>query len=250
MNDVEFSRFDRFIPMECNTCNLQFDSFEDYNDHYLFKHQRSAVWNCCNLVLETPYDALDHLKYHESIDHFKWASFYSFDLPIQFQLYLINLFIYVRCAACYKCFLTTNKLKYHIRRTHLPVEGTFLCKICDKECKNLRLLLSHQRSHIRINCMHCNKHITASNYEHHVRTIHASIPTAKRKSNTKTDAIASKKKANENLALPSSSKKPNLTKNPSMPTCTQVRVSWSERQSFCKHIFIILFFLFEFRYSL
>lgn len=71
LSDTEFARFARFIPMECGECELQFESFEDYNDHYLFMHNRSAIWNCCNLVLETPYDALDHLKYHESIDHFK-----------------------------------------------------------------------------------------------------------------------------------------------------------------------------------
>lgn len=71
LSEIDFNRFARFIPMDCTKCNLQYDSFEDYNDHFLFAHQRSAVWNCCNLVLETPYDALDHLKYHESIEHFK-----------------------------------------------------------------------------------------------------------------------------------------------------------------------------------
>lgn len=72
LSDTDFTRFSQFIPMECGECDeLQFVSFEDYHDHFLFIHNRSALWNCCNLVLETPYDALDHLKYHESVDHFK-----------------------------------------------------------------------------------------------------------------------------------------------------------------------------------
>lgn len=68
---VEFERFARFIPMECTACKFQFDSFEEFQDHFVFIHNRSAVWNCCNLTLDTPYDALDHMKYHESIDVFK-----------------------------------------------------------------------------------------------------------------------------------------------------------------------------------
>lgn len=68
---VDFDRFARFIPMQCSECQLEFESFDEYHEHYVVQHNRSAVWNCCNLVLETPYDALDHLKYHESIDYFK-----------------------------------------------------------------------------------------------------------------------------------------------------------------------------------
>lgn len=87
------------------------------------------------------------------------------------------------------------------------MDGAISCEICDKEFKNLRLLLNHQRCHIRINCPHCNKAITASNYEHHVRTIHACAPLNKRKATAKTDTIASKRKSNEKLPPPNSLKR-------------------------------------------
>lgn len=118
-----------------------------------------------------------------------------------------TIFNWFRCAACHKCFLTSNKLKYHIRRTHLPADGSFFCSVCDKECKNLRLLLNHQKSHIQINCPHCKKYITASNYEHHVRTIHACVPTTKRKPTARADVITSKKRIGENPTQQSSSSK-------------------------------------------
>lgn len=69
--DIDFDRFARFIPMECVNCKCPFDTFDECHDHYLYLHNRSAVWNCCNLALETPHEALDHMKYHESIDVFK-----------------------------------------------------------------------------------------------------------------------------------------------------------------------------------
>lgn len=86
-----------------------------------------------------------------------------------------------RCAACSKCFLNSNKLKYHIRRSHLPVEGSFDCTICERECKTLRLLLNHQKSHIKIDCPHCLKQISAANYDHHIRTAHVNPLPKKRK---------------------------------------------------------------------
>lgn len=98
-----------------------------------------------------------------------------------------------RCAACSKCFLSSNKLKYHIRRSHLPVDGLFDCTICDKECKSLRLLLNHQKMHIRIECPYCSRHFSAANYDHHIRSFHASNLPKKRKSNTKLSESAQKK---------------------------------------------------------
>lgn len=133
-----------------------------------------------------------------------------------------------RCAACFKCFLSSTKLKYHIRRTHLPVDGMLSCTECNKQYKNLRLLLNHQRSHIQINCTHCSKDIAASNYEQHVRAIHASIGDTKRKSPTKADGkTAKKRKSDGQQALPSTSKKPSSTTNVSipLPKSTQIRVS-------------------------
>lgn len=69
--DMEFDRISRFIAPECGICKEPFESFDECHEHYLTSHGRSASWNCCNLLLETPYDVLDHLKYHESIDVFK-----------------------------------------------------------------------------------------------------------------------------------------------------------------------------------
>lgn len=133
--------------------------------------------------------------------NFDWC--HSCTLLHQFNRFAIDCF---RCAACYKCFLSSNKLKYHIRRTHLPMDGLYSCTICTKDFKNLRLLLNHQKSHIRINCPHCNKAVTASNYEQHVRTIHACLPSTKRKSTAKADASAKKRKSNEKLVAPSNPK--------------------------------------------
>lgn len=49
------------------------------------------------------------------------------------------------------------------------------CSICDKGFRNLRLLFNHQKSHILIACPHnCDKQVSASNYDHHIRTVHAS----------------------------------------------------------------------------
>lgn len=70
-SDMDFERISRFVSMECGTCKEEFESFDECNEHFLGVHGRSAFWNCCNLLLETPYDVLDHIRYHESIDVFK-----------------------------------------------------------------------------------------------------------------------------------------------------------------------------------
>lgn len=72
-SDMIFDRIARFVPMSCTICKngLKFHSIEEYNEHYLSIHGRSALYQCCNLQLETPYDLLDHIRYHESIDVFK-----------------------------------------------------------------------------------------------------------------------------------------------------------------------------------
>lgn len=141
-----------------------------------------------------------------------------FDLTVLNRTGLIFSLSIYRCAACYKCFLTSNKLKYHIRRTHLPIEsGTFDCTVCDKKCKNLRLLLNHQKSHIQIVCTHCKKQISASNYEQHVRTIHTvGVVTKKRKTVGKNDAAANKKKKIDEKNAPSSSSTPKQSQISSM----------------------------------
>ncbi|XP_031625854.1 zinc finger protein 319-like [Contarinia nasturtii] len=162
--DMNFDRISRFVPMTCVACKESFESFEDCNEHYIVAHGRSAYWQCCNLILETPYELLDHIRYHESIDVFK-------------------------CAACLKCFLSSNKLKYHIHRSHLPVDSS--CIICDKGFRNLRLLFNHHKSHILISCPNCDKQVSASNYDHHIRTSHAVQISKKRKH--KTENVATHK---------------------------------------------------------
>lgn len=135
--------------------------------------------------------------------------------------------IFDRCAACSKCFLSSNKLKYHIRRSHLPVNGSFDCTICEKECKTLRLLLNHQKSHIRIECPHCNKHFSAANYDHHIRSSHASQLPRKRKSNSKT-SVAIKKAKDDARKTPNRSKTGNkLMQNPTHST-ERVRYSYEQ----------------------
>lgn len=69
--EMDFDRMARFIAMRCCICDAAFESLAMCHEHYLTSHGRSAYWNCCNLLLDTPYDVLDHLKYHESIDVFK-----------------------------------------------------------------------------------------------------------------------------------------------------------------------------------
>ncbi|XP_055307187.1 zinc finger protein 12-like [Sitodiplosis mosellana] len=181
LSDMNFDRISRFLTQECGICKEPFESFDDCNEHYLTAHGRSAFWNCCNLLLETPYDLLDHIKYHESIDVFK-------------------------CAACSKCFLNSNKLKYHIRRSHLPTDGPFDCSICDKECRSLRLLMNHHKNHIRIDCPHCKKHISAANYDQHVRTAHASQLPKKRKIKKGNETVY-KKQRDDDKKEPSGSNK-------------------------------------------
>lgn len=69
--EMDFDRFARFMTMDCALCKYQFMSFDECYVHFLVVHKRSAFWNCCNLLLETPYDVLDHIRYHESIEDFK-----------------------------------------------------------------------------------------------------------------------------------------------------------------------------------
>lgn len=141
------------------------------------------------------------------------------------QVYNFINFLHLRCAACSKCFLTSNKLKYHIRRTHLPVDGLFECTNCDKECKTLRLLLNHQKSHIRVYCPHCKKLVSVANYDHHVRTAHAVRVGKKRRATDKGDTVTSKKqKDNQNKNVASGSKTPNKRSTLPPPTSSNVRV--------------------------
>lgn len=69
--DLDFDTISRFIDMDCNICKEPLDSFQDAHRHYLEKHKRCAYWLCCNLLLETPFDIVDHIKYHEMIDIFQ-----------------------------------------------------------------------------------------------------------------------------------------------------------------------------------
>lgn len=111
-----------------------------------------------------------------------------------------------RCAACSKCFLASNKLRYHIRRTHLTSEEPLVCTDCNKTFKSQRLLATHQKSHIRIDCPYCKRVISAANYEAHVKMSHMTISAKKgesskatankRPNNTPPQAITKRPKIN------------------------------------------------------
>lgn len=106
---------------------------------------------------------------------------------LNFDFEKVFVFI-IRCAACFKCFLTSNKLKFHIRRNHLPIENdNYICKIksCKKDCKNQRLLLNHQKSHINVECPYCTDTISALNYMTHVRSHTGTVSVKRRSSNEK-----------------------------------------------------------------
>lgn len=72
-SDLDFDKVSRFIEMECSICREKFDSFNNAHEHYYDKHSRCAFWTCCKIDLDTPYDILDHIKYHESIEDFKYV---------------------------------------------------------------------------------------------------------------------------------------------------------------------------------
>lgn len=69
--DIDFENIARFINTDCNICQQPLDSFEESHKHYLEQHKRSAFWMCCKLLLDTPFDIKDHIKYHEVIDIFQ-----------------------------------------------------------------------------------------------------------------------------------------------------------------------------------
>lgn len=153
----------------------------------------------------------------------KVSMFFSeffFSLHITSFIIIINsTFQSHRCAACSKCFLTSNKLKYHIRRTHLQVDGPVACTICNKECKSQRLLLTHQKSHIRIDCPYCTKIISTANYEQHVKTTH--LNTVKRRSVGSAKTSTEKKPRSETIKEKTVSNKRNAN---STSKCETVQV--------------------------
>lgn len=115
--------------------------------------------------------------------------------------------------------MTSNKLKYHICRNHLPDEP-FICTVCDKDCKTQRTLITHQKNHISFDCPFCEKIVSAANYEQHVKhhtasnTKRPSTSNLKKQLDKKTKLVAaqarkidSKKKIfNQRIAIESKSK--------------------------------------------
>lgn len=89
--------------------------------------------------------------------------------------------------------MTSNKLKYHIRRNHLPVEHeAHICLVCKKDCKTQRLLINHQKNHINFDCPFCEKIISAASYEPHVRH-HTTANNGKRSGGSNNKEVPSKK---------------------------------------------------------
>lgn len=62
-------------------------------------------------------------------------------------------------------------------------DGPLDCSICDKPFRSQRLLGTHQRSHVRLDCPFCKRIITSANYETHVKMNHV-IPTKGESSKT------------------------------------------------------------------
>lgn len=136
--------------------------------------------------------------------------------------------------------MTSNKLKFHIRRNHLPIENdNFICSVksCEKDCKNQRLLLNHQKSHISVECPYCTVTYSAVNYMSHVRSHIATVCEKGRPSNEK-------RRANKRPSSSSDAKgkkvsggkrvRPKVTqkKNPKQPTVRSNLKQFAEMKRF------------------
>lgn len=77
-DDLDFSKVSRFVNTDCKQCGTNFQTFDEIHAHFLEKHKCPATWVCCNIELESAYDIYDHVRYHESIDDFRYIYIYSF----------------------------------------------------------------------------------------------------------------------------------------------------------------------------
>lgn len=72
-DDLEFGKVSRFVNTDCKLCGLKFQTFDEIHAHFLENHKCPATWVCCNVELESAYDIFDHVKYHESIDDYRYV---------------------------------------------------------------------------------------------------------------------------------------------------------------------------------
>ena len=144
---VDYDKIKQFMELICQICSEPFVTFDESQKHFLDCHKRAAFWKCCNLQLETDYHILDHMKYHDDPEFYK-------------------------CIVCQRCFMTSAKLRLHIRRAHLNQSNDFECTVCRKKFPSQRLFALHEKRHITLQCPHCNKIITAANYDKHIKFAH------------------------------------------------------------------------------
>lgn len=73
-DDLDYGKVSRFVNTDCKQCETKFQTFDEIHAHFLEKHKCPATWVCCNIDLESAYDIHDHVRYHESIDDFRYIS--------------------------------------------------------------------------------------------------------------------------------------------------------------------------------
>ena len=109
---------------KCTTCVAMFQTNSSLNSHIKSIHESVKGFEC--ELCQKKFALKGNLKIHVNGFHNKMR-------PIQ-------------CDECQMPFPKRQLMREHFEAVHLKA---FLCNVCNKECKNLRGLKSHKRSHNR-----------------------------------------------------------------------------------------------------
>lgn len=71
-SNIDYEQIRKYIKLSCYLCNEPFETFLDGQIHFLYAHQRNAVYKCCHLLLDCTYDIVEHIKFHVDSNAFRW----------------------------------------------------------------------------------------------------------------------------------------------------------------------------------
>ncbi|XP_058811323.1 zinc finger protein 271-like [Topomyia yanbarensis] len=142
------------INLECDTCSVKYNTFQELQKHSLAQHKKRAYVFCCDRKFTRKPRLIDHIQFHLN--------------PAQF-----------RCVVCSRQFQHSEALKAHTDKMHNESEQkTLQCSVCPKTFSQRKFLNIHEKYHRKMNekrwhCDSCDRYFAyESMLRQHIRVIH------------------------------------------------------------------------------
>uniref|UniRef100_A0A1I8PDS2 C2H2-type domain-containing protein n=1 Tax=Stomoxys calcitrans TaxID=35570 RepID=A0A1I8PDS2_STOCA len=159
--------------LECDICHHLVASYSQLKEHFSKSHASEICYlMCCQLRLDSRYDILQHIDYHNAPQHLKCevcCKAYRWVRTLRTHIKTIHirkggdknaqdssekLEGKYRCYKCSKDFASEKHLERHIQNVHKP--KILECKFCEKSFRRPEVLREHLARHTGVKTYACS----------------------------------------------------------------------------------------------